>query len=103
MNIAETPFFELSDGPFTGSAELRRVGEARAVVVGEVVHGLHNGHRARGAAAATETATTAAELGGLELVNHVQVDPLHWLLGDEQHGNKQEKQCEDKCLSGHKG
>ena len=99
MNVAQAPFLELADGPFSGSAELGRVGQARTVAVREVVHGLHDRDPAASAAATTTEAAAPAEFRGLELVNCVQVDPLHGLLSDEQHRNEQSKHCDEKCLS----
>jgi hypothetical protein len=98
MDVAQTPFLELTDGPFSGSAELGRISQTRTVVVGEVVQGLHDGGRTTAAAAATTTAaetTATAEFRGLDFVNYIQVDPLNRLLGDEQRGHEQKEHCED--------
>ncbi len=101
MDIAHAPLFELGDGPLAGGAELRGIGETRAIAVGQVVHGIHD-LRPTAGAAASETAA-AAELGDFDFVDHVEIDPLGSLLSEHQQGNEQDGNCEkSESFSGHK-
>ena len=86
MGVAQSPLFQLPYGPISGRAELRRVGEARAVAVGEVVHDVHHLASAGSGAAAA----SAAEFGGLNFVDYIEIDSF---LRQKKRGNGQQQGC----------
>src|SRR5262249_27930315 len=88
MGVAQSPLLQLPDSPIAGRAELRRVGEARAVAVREVVHDVHD-LASVGAGPAAKTASAAAEFGGFDFVDYVKI---YFFLRQEGRGNGQQQQ-----------
>src|SRR5580698_7097656 len=98
MDIAEPPFLQLADSPVPGCAELRRVGQAGTVAIRQVIERFHDWRTRRGPSATATAASSSAptaNFGGLNQVNHVQVDVLSLLLSDDQQGNERKEQADN--------
>src|SRR5271157_1682820 len=73
LDVTEAPLLELAGGPFARGAELRGIGQARAVAVGQVVYDVHDPGSTASATTAESAASSAAEFGDLDLVDRVQI------------------------------